>query len=527
MTDTEDLLRLRLRQLADHVDGDPANPADPAELDEVRTRTSFSATVPRGGGRGRTPLLAAAAVGVVALLLVTIVQLLGPQEAVEVATQVTTTLAVKDEDNQPVGPIDLDPQDVRIVLALPHPRRESEDLLRSATDQAGASALIAAVADGAELPPLSYDMATEVLVAVTTHADCGSFFAWFVAGPGRTLTAALQQPLNAGRMDCFPDPSLVTYVLAIRRRAVDPFFVLQSPPDQSGAQQRLRVELSRTETDLESSPALAQPSNSGDNPPAVALDEPPPITVHGLVGSLEVRAHTTCWRSLAAYCADGFGSDPLPHLGAVDRPIRFDFPINGWTFQASMGPADASSGGPAALWPTGPQSWEIDLTGRAGPSVVQLSGRGPQGDVHMVFAVDLLVAGDEPAPQAELLTFYPDSDTAEGIRANKFGLTAMYLAVDVDPSATVAVIAANGARTQIVLRPGEEGGDPEGDHVIFLESTEADAQAALALGPGPYRFDVALTIAGRLHTATALYPRDMRDDTSGMRLDFNPPLPGR
>jgi hypothetical protein len=89
---------------------------------------------------------------------------------------------------------------------------------------------------------------------------------------------------------------------------------------------------------------------------------------------------------------------PPPSAGSFSEPVRFEFPLHDWSFTATMGPADQSSGGRTDVGSVAPGVWAIELAGAKGPSVVSLSGGGHQGDAHVAFAVELLVADHEPPP---------------------------------------------------------------------------------------------------------------------------------
>ena len=428
--------------------------------------------------------------------------------------------------------IELNPNEVRIVFAVPDPTQGASAALLAATDLPTAQALVESVTARVELAPFRYDLRSEVLVAINvSSAACALVFNGMESGRGRTLTASFGAAPPATTHDCSNLPGWTTYLLALPRAALAPWFVLAASAGAVGGDPAptLQVEVAAGPTSASAANVVSTPETSiapGIRIPDTVdllLDGPRTITVFGSRGALDVAILTTCWGN----CSDGRPSDPPPDVGPVARPIRFAFPFDGWTFTAAMGPGDGSSGGPAQVWPTGNRTWEIALTGRAGPSVVSLSGRGPQGDVHARFAVESLVGGIEPPPKAELSAFYPSSDVPGGTAVWVIEFVAGWLAVDTDPSVTVRMTSANGASAQVTLGQHPDGRDPNGNSWVVLRSTEAEAQALLAVGPGPYTFQVELTIASRTYRATTRYPDEHDNRLNGMALTFNPPLPAR
>lgn len=470
----------------------------------------------------------------------------------------TATSAVERAGDPSNGPsleadrIELNPNEVRIVFAVPDPTQGASAALLAATDLPTAQALVETVTARVGLAPFRYDLRSEVLVAINvSSAACALVFNGMESGRGRTLTASFGAATSAPTHDCSDLPGWTTYLLALPRAAMAPWFVLASSAGTVSGEPAptLRVEVAAGPASASAATIVSTTATSGAVPPLdttmapgastsdsedTGLDGPPPITVFGSSGALDAAIPSACWNTgRFTGCYEG-SLTFVPHAGAVARPIRFAFPFDGWTFAAIMGPSDGISGGPAQIWPTGNRTWEIALTGRAGQSKVRLFGRGPQGEVQATFTVELLVAGIEPAPTALLRGPYPAENVPKGTAVWLIALVATGLAVDTDPAATVRTTYANGASTQVELGQHPDVSDPNGDGRISLHSTQADAQALLAVGPGPYTFEVTLTIAGRTYRGTAHYPQDydttphaMFPAQRGMALTFEPPLPAR
>lgn len=270
------------------------------------------------------------------------------------------------------------------------------------------------------------------------------------------------------------------------------------------------------------------------------LDNPPSVTVLG-ESPLVVSPFTYCWsEENTSGCADGAFPDPLPNAGQFEGPVRFSFPLEDWTWSASMTSEEGASGGGTTVRPTDePGVWQIDPAGSPGPAVVVLQGRSKKGEVNVAFVVDMAVAGSEPVPIADFSAFHgeldgrraadlTDEELAEAeISTTHFALTIAYLADDNAPEATVRVVAANGAEGTVELGPHQDGEDPEGNGFVALQSTQAQATALLDLGPPPYRFFLDLSIGGRTHRAEFVYPDDLNLETTSFQPSFEPTLPAR
>lgn len=93
-------------------------------------------------------------------------------------------------------------------------------------------------------------------------------------------------------------------------------------------------------------------------------------------------------------------------------------------------------------------------------------------------------------------------------------------------SATIKVTSAEGRTT--ILRPQRvdvsEGCEPPGS--LTFQSPETAAQAVIASGSTPFRYEVQLVLDGRSYRGTATWPDDKRADAQpSVDLDFRPKLP--
>ncbi|HEV2760758.1 MAG TPA: hypothetical protein VGV86_14455, partial [Acidimicrobiales bacterium] len=90
--------------------------------------------------------------------------------------------------------------------------------------------------------------------------------------------------------------------------------------------------------------------------------------------------------------------------------------------------------------------------------------------------------------------------------------------------ASAVVTSSTGASMRVDFRPIPMDCVPEGS--LFLRSDGDDGRAVAALGPPPLRYEVTLSLQGRLYRGTGVWPQDEIHDCSPCtRLRFDPPLP--
>lgn len=147
----------------------------------------------------------------------------------------------------------------------------------------------------------------------------------------------------------------------------------------------------------EARPAPPDPADAPDetDAPEVLLREPPPVEILDVERPLTLMPFTYCWtvslpnsNEQEGICADGAWPEPIPSAGAVDGPITVRFPVDGWRFVAFVGNKDGSVQDPVDIEDFGDGTFSIGAVGNPSGPIVQLSGTGPQGDVHVVFAVE-------------------------------------------------------------------------------------------------------------------------------------------
>lgn len=124
-----------------------------------------------------------------------------------------------------------------------------------------------------------------------------------------------------------------------------------------------------------------------DDPAVLYPDAPPPYTFIDTGEPLVLNAFTSCWNP-SGICSDGEPPTPLPNAGLAGDQITFNFPIDGWNFLVRIGedpnavtaeqPVEALGDGVYVIGPI------VDPPG----SVIEIFGRGPQGDAIATFTVE-------------------------------------------------------------------------------------------------------------------------------------------
>jgi hypothetical protein len=109
---------------------------------------------------------------------------------------------------------------------------------------------------------------------------------------------------------------------------------------------------------------------------------------------VKVPVWSYCWHDFESgtgSCGDGIYPHPdPPDAGRVDDRIEFSWPVGGWEFQSRISdPGDSGNGVDVAVIGNGGGHWVLELVGREGLQEIQISGRGPEGDVGFIFLVDL------------------------------------------------------------------------------------------------------------------------------------------
>lgn len=262
--------------------------------------------------------------------------------------------------------------------------------------------------------------------------------------------------------------------------------------------------------------------------------EPPPIRVTGDGTAMELPIWTTCWIAPIAsdgtqesFCADGYRA-PTEELQRVrgTGPLYVEFLVAGWEFSATtvlVGEEDCGRSQTEPLARIAPTVHELVPQGFAGTYIVDVSGRGPSGDVISSFVWETTIDGVLPVPKANMgLLWYDDGKVTT--YAADMSISGLATTPD-SASAIVTVTAANGTSTDVPYEQDRPEGCRGVGH-LTLDVAIEDALRAAALGEAPFTYDVELTMDGSVYMATASWPADEFVDHAGyVPLRFEPALP--
>lgn len=271
-------------------------------------------------------------------------------------------------------------------------------------------------------------------------------------------------------------------------------------------------------------------SDGGSAAQAVRASElPPPVAVRAGDETLELHPWSTCWTHIG--CLDGFAPAELPDLGTVDGPLTVTFPRDGWRFDVNLLNVEHAAGsGPchkeyvaARVVAAGDRSWTVHPRGPAGRYSVEVSGRGPEGDVVVTFAMTTSTDRPWPPPEATTAVSRHWADTG----AFSFLLHLDSLAAPDRVRAKVTLVGGDARRVVPLERRNARCNPP-----TFLDFSASPASAPIIrrLGFPPYKIRFDVDIDGTRHVATTgrpPYPASSGTDAGVIRLHFTPGLPAR
>lgn len=136
-------------------------------------------------------------------------------------------------------------------------------------------------------------------------------------------------------------------------------------------------------------PTTPPPSDPSPPDPS-GLDEPPDLVVTSEAGTSHRRPYTWCWTTAeAGVCADGrpTADDRVDVRGT----LQLSLPLEGWTLAVTRWiELDDPEGPRVRLRSTGEGRWEVAERLPRGPHILEVSGRGPQGDAFWAVPVTVL-----------------------------------------------------------------------------------------------------------------------------------------
>ena len=298
-----------------------------------------------------------------------------------------------------------------------------------------------------------------------------------------------------------------------------------------------------TETNVSVSVSAVSGGDDSAVPTEVAVSDtesrpgelaPPPLKLIDGDREMTLQIWTYCWTApadaegrSAGACADGWRgpAERLPTVSGTG-PVYVEFPRSGWEFSASMSPlGDQECGRTQSVSLTEVASTVHELVphGYADVYVVDVSGRGPSGDVHASFVWHTTVDGVLNTPRARLSLQWGDDGEVTS-RLSDLSISGL-AATPESASATVTVTTARGTSASVAYPQRAHAGCRVGR--VRLEPRHTDAMLAEALDPMPHRYDVELVMDGTTYRAATSWPADESPDHAGIFvLSFDPALPG-
>jgi hypothetical protein len=231
---------------------------------------------------------------------------------------------------------------------------------------------------------------------------------------------------------------------------------------------------------------------------------------------------------------DGASTDP-PDIGSPAK-IQVYVPVPGFELSvyAQELTAEPRPGHPSFNAACGGRSFEVPVEDLgdgwyavrpAGPAALYDIQLFAQGDGDMIAGIQWRTPFDGPAPEPSArLALIADHDG----EPDSYGLE---LAIDdlaetpASVTAEIEVTAGNGRSMTFAAEQVEDRCRSAGD--LYFDRPDGQAKAAAALGDFPFTTTVTLTLDGRTHRATAVYPDDeIKGNEPSVALQFTPPLPG-
>lgn len=150
-----------------------------------------------------------------------------------------------------------------------------------------------------------------------------------------------------------------------------------------------------------SQPAASPAPSDDATPPSdrATLDAPPDLVVSSDAGTSHRRPYTYCWTAKdVGVCVDGLPT--VDDRMDVRGTVRLSLPLDDWTLAATRWVSlDDQQGPPVGLRPTGASDWVVAERLPAGRHVLEIAGRGPEGDAFWAVPITVL-DGPSPTPDA-------------------------------------------------------------------------------------------------------------------------------
>lgn len=139
-------------------------------------------------------------------------------------------------------------------------------------------------------------------------------------------------------------------------------------------------------------PSAAPPSSVDPAPPSdgTTRDAPPDLVVSSDAATSRRRPYTYCWTTNdVGVCVDG--QPTADDRVDVRGPLRLSLPLDDWSLTATRwAGVDHPEGPRVPLRTTGTGAWVVAEQLPAGRHVLEIAGRGPEGDAFWAVPITVL-----------------------------------------------------------------------------------------------------------------------------------------
>ena len=262
-------------------------------------------------------------------------------------------------------------------------------------------------------------------------------------------------------------------------------------------------------------------------------DRPPPLTLYGTQGEVELDAWSFCFFAEAedgssnrGSCADGAPPEHPPELRADDA-ATFAFPLDGWDFSADFHPAGERADRCRREWSTPVRQegdrYVIPVVVPAGTWDVDVFGRGePGNDLTTTFRWVTAGAAQTETGVTGTAFFIGPPSLGTPMTAPSPTVRLSGLATEpAEASARFRLTASGGEELALELRlaPGRCARDGVVSFVTPTGPSEIDLS-----GAPPFTYAVDVTLDGVTSTGTGTWPDDLVANGDELELTFDPPI---
>jgi hypothetical protein len=242
------------------------------------------------------------------------------------------------------------------------------------------------------------------------------------------------------------------------------------------------------------------------------------VVVTGAGDPIELQAWTFCYSNM---CADGFPPEDPPAVGDTES-VRFEFPLDEWTFEASFETVGQECPRTITVPVTedGDGTWTLGAAGHPGTYDVTLFGRG-NGDLFVTFRWTTTTEGTLPEPSARVAVLADNNGRLEtyGVELTLSDLAATPEVAE----ATITVRSSEGNEHSFTPNPV---GTCRAEGTIAWNGPIEDGEVSSRLGTAPFTYEVVVVLDGTMHRSVAMWPSDqIVGNEPSVELVFDPPLP--